>query len=45
MNHERKSRLPEPTRHVGAFFHTVVGGLAVAAVLAVLHHVHIIWTR
>jgi hypothetical protein len=45
MNYKRDARLPEPTGGVGAFFYAVAGGLTVAVILAVLHHVHLTWTR
>ena len=42
----RKSNaLPNPASRTGTLFHTVAGGLATAAILALLHHVHLVWTH
>ena len=39
-----RMRMPDPTKRCGALFYAVTGGLTTAGVLAVLHHVHLIWS-
>jgi hypothetical protein len=43
MSSER-GRWPDPNTGAGALFYAVVAGLIVAVVLALLHHVHLVWS-
>lgn len=44
MSQKDSPRLPDPAGPTGAFCYAVLAGLAVAVILAVLHHVHVVWT-
>jgi hypothetical protein len=44
MSQKDSTRLPDPTGPTGAFCYAVLAGLAIAVILAVLHHVHVVWT-
>ena len=38
-------RLPDPVSRAGALFYAVTGALVATGVLALLHHVHLVWHR
>lgn len=35
---------PDPTGWKGALFYAVAGGLIASLILAVLHHIHLVWS-
>lgn len=35
---------PDPTSWKGALFYAVAGGLIASVILAVLHHIHLVWS-
>lgn len=41
---EQRRQGPDPTTGGGALFYAVLGGLICAVILAVLNHVHIVWS-
>ena len=44
MDQKDSLRPPDPTGPARAFCYAVLAGLAVAVILTVLHHVHVVWT-
>lgn len=43
VNQKDSLRPPEPTGPAGAFCYAVLAGLTVAVILALFHHVHVMW--
>lgn len=40
----RPPHLPDPDKGFGALFYTVLGSLITTGVLALLHHIHLVWS-
>lgn len=39
-----RRHVPDPESGAGALFYAILGGLATTGVLALLHHIHVIWS-
>lgn len=43
VNQKDSLRPPDPTGPAGAFCYAVLAGLTVVVILALFHHVHVVW--